>query len=110
MISVNISEAETHLEELIEKARAGEEVVITGGDGKTPMVRLVALEPFIPKRLGARETPGFELTDAFWEPLPEEELRLWNGEVSEVSGCTHSCIAEGIKHISRGLKPALSVA
>lgn len=44
MIVMNISEAESHLEELIEKARAGEEVVITGGDEKAPMVRLEPIE------------------------------------------------------------------
>ncbi|HZY64201.1 MAG TPA: hypothetical protein VFE38_16915 [Edaphobacter sp.] len=32
------------------------------------------------KRLGALETPEFALTDAFFEPLPEDELGLWNGE------------------------------
>jgi hypothetical protein len=32
------------------------------------------------KRLGAMNVPGFVLSDAFFEPLPEEELRLWNGE------------------------------
>lgn len=26
------------------------------------------------------ETPGFALTDAFFEPLSEEELKLWEGE------------------------------
>jgi hypothetical protein len=31
------------------------------------------------KRLGALETPGFVLSESFNEPLPEDELRLWNG-------------------------------
>jgi hypothetical protein len=25
------------------------------------------------------ETPGFVLSEQFFEPLPEDELRLWNG-------------------------------
>ena len=40
----------------------------------------VAADQVKKKRLGVMETPGFVLGDAFWEPLPEEELRLWNGE------------------------------
>jgi len=80
MITATIFEAKTNFSELLRKAQAGEEVLITSGREKKPVARLVALEPFVPKRLGARETPGFTLTDAFWEPLPDEELRLWNGE------------------------------
>ena len=43
MSTVNIHEAKTHLSRLIEKAVAGEEVVIAKA-GK-PLVRLMALEP-----------------------------------------------------------------
>jgi hypothetical protein len=38
------------------------------------------LKMVISKRLGLYATPGWELGEAFWEPLPEAELRLWNGE------------------------------
>jgi prevent-host-death family protein len=49
--TVNIHEAKTHLSQLIEKAIAGEEVVIAKA-GK-PLVRLIALEPPPPKnRIG----------------------------------------------------------
>ncbi len=71
-----IFEAKTHLSELIRKARAGEEGILTSGREKLPMVRLVPIEPFKPKRLGVMLTPGFELGDAFWEPLPKG----WDGE------------------------------
>jgi hypothetical protein len=40
---------------------------------------LEALKPVAKKRLGALETPGFVLTKQFFEPLPEDELNLWNG-------------------------------
>jgi hypothetical protein len=39
---------------------------------------LEAVQPIKKKRLGALETPGFVLSEQFFEPLPEEELRLWN--------------------------------
>ena len=51
MSTVNIHEAKTHLSQLIEKAVAGEEVIIAKA-GK-PVVRLIALEPPAPKsRIG----------------------------------------------------------
>jgi antitoxin (DNA-binding transcriptional repressor) of toxin-antitoxin stability system len=80
MVSATIFEAKSGLSKLIKQAQAGETVVITSGKEKTPVARLEAIEPKKKKRLGAMETPGFVLGDAFWEPLPEEELRLWEGE------------------------------
>jgi len=80
MITATIFEAKTNLSELVKKAQNGEEVIITSGRNRVPVARLEAIRPTGKKRLGFYETPGFVLTDAFWEPLPEEELRLWNGE------------------------------
>lgn len=80
MVTATIFEAKTNLSELVKKARKGEVVVITSGRDKTPVARLEPMQPIGKKRLGALETPGFVLTDAFFEPLPEDELRLWNGE------------------------------
>lgn len=72
--------SEDRLVEADQAAQAGETVVITSGKDKTPVAKLEAIEPKRKKRLGVRETPGFELGPGFWEPLPEEELRLWEGE------------------------------
>ncbi len=80
MISATIFEAKTNLSELVKKAQRGETVIITSGRDKKPVAKLEAIHAEKKKRLGARETPGFVLTDAFFEPLPEEELRLWDGE------------------------------
>jgi antitoxin (DNA-binding transcriptional repressor) of toxin-antitoxin stability system len=80
MITASIFEAKTNLSDLVKKAQKGEIVIITSGRDKTPVARLEAIHPVAKKRLGVLETPGFVLTDAFFEPLPEEELRLWNGD------------------------------
>jgi len=80
MITKTIFEAKTNLSKLIKKAQNGEEIIITSGRDKVPVARLEAIRPTAKKRLGAMYTPGFVLTEAFWEPLPEEELRLWEGE------------------------------
>jgi prevent-host-death family protein len=80
MVTATIFEAKTNLSDLVKKAQKGETVIITSGREKTPVARLEAILPVGRKRLGALETPGFVLTDAFFEPLPERELQLWNGE------------------------------
>jgi antitoxin (DNA-binding transcriptional repressor) of toxin-antitoxin stability system len=79
MISATIFEAKTNLSNLVKQAQRGELVLITSGRVKTPVARLEAIHPQAKKRLGALETPGFVLSDQFFKPLPEEELRLWNG-------------------------------
>ncbi len=79
MITASIFEAKTNLSSLVKQAQKGETVVITSGRNKTPVARLEAIQPIAKKRLGALETPGFVLSEKFFEPLPEEEQRLWNG-------------------------------
>lgn len=80
MATVTIHEAKTQLSKLIARAEAGEEIVIARG--KDPVVRLAPLSSKRPHRrvLGAMKGIWPELPDSFWfDPLPEEELRLWEG-------------------------------
>ena len=78
MISETIFEAKTNFSNLVKQAQKGEVVTITSGREKTPVARLEAVQPIKKKRLGVLETPGFILSEKFFEPLPEDELRLWN--------------------------------
>lgn len=81
---VTIHEAKTHLSKLVAQAEAGREIVIARGS--VPVAKLVPLEPAKPKkrvpgRLAHLLAPGKDpLADGFWDPLPEDELALWNGE------------------------------
>jgi len=79
VITATIFEAKTNFSNLVKQAQKGEMVLITSGRSKTPVARLEAINPVAKRRLGALETPGFVLSEQFFEPLPEEELRLWNG-------------------------------
>jgi prevent-host-death family protein len=79
MITASIFEAKTNLSHLVKQAQKGEVVTITSGRARTPVARLEAIHPVAKKRLGVIETPGFVLSEKFFEPLPEDELRLWNG-------------------------------
>lgn len=72
MTTVNIHEAKTHLSRLLEQVLAGQEVIIANA-GK-PIAKLSPIAPPLPR------TPGIakgRLTEAFFEPLPEDEIRSW---------------------------------
>jgi prevent-host-death family protein len=78
MTTVTIHAAKTQLSKLIERAEAGEEVIIARG--KTPVIRLVPIGTPEPKRQFGAMKGKVWVGPEFFEPLPEEELRLWEGE------------------------------
>ncbi len=75
MDPVTIHRAKTNLSKLIARAEAGEEVVIARG--RTPVAQLVPVEPPKPKRQFGSMKGRVKVTEAFFEPLPEDELKLW---------------------------------
>jgi prevent-host-death family protein len=78
--SASIFEAKTNLSQLLKEVQKGTVVTITSGRAQTPVARLEPIKPVAKKRLGALETRGFVPGEEFFEPLPESELRLWNGD------------------------------
>lgn len=72
---VNVHEAKTHFSRLLERAHAGQEIVLAKG-GK-PYARLMPLVAKPVRRRPGR-LPG-RLNDDFDEPLPEDELAAWEG-------------------------------
>jgi prevent-host-death family protein len=75
MKPVTIHAAKTHLSRLIERACAGEDVVIARG--RDPVVRLVPLKRAKRgRRFGALRGRA-RVSKAFFEPLPPEELAAW---------------------------------
>ena len=76
MVVVNVSHAKAQLSQLLARAEAGEEIVIARR-GK-PVARLVACKPRKKRRPG-RLKGRVVISDDFFDPLPEEELKLWQG-------------------------------
>jgi prevent-host-death family protein len=79
MTKVNIHQAKTHFSRLVERAAAGEEIVIARA-GK-PVVRLV---PYAPKR--ATRRPGamrgkIRIKKNFDAPIPKALLDAFEGKV-----------------------------
>ncbi len=73
-----IHAAKTHLSRLIDRALAGEDVVIARGT--RPVVRLVPVEPVTrPQRRFGAMKDSISVDDSFFEPLDEAELAAWEG-------------------------------
>ena len=71
----SIHAAKTNLSRLVERACAGEDVVIARGS--TPVVRLVPIDRDpVGRRFGAMRGRA-KVTAAFFEPLPDDELDSW---------------------------------
>jgi len=78
---VNIHEAKAHLSEYLKAVESGEEIVIARRN--KPVARLVAVEPEQPKKrrpFGLAKGMG-HVPDNFNDPLDEELLGLFTGEV-----------------------------
>lgn len=68
MKKVNVHEAKTHLSRLLDRAHAGEEIVIAKGG--EPYAKLVPFPDRQPKREAGTLKGRVEIGDAFFEPLP----------------------------------------
>ncbi len=81
MAIVTIHQAKTNLSKLIARAEAGEEIIIARG--KQEVVRLQPVAKKTDKRglAGILKDKVASLPDSFFfDPLPEDERRLWEGE------------------------------
>ncbi len=75
MKQVTIHAAKTQLSRLIEEASSGEEVVIARG--REPVARLVPIRQRAVRRAFGAMRGRARVTDAFFEPLPADELARW---------------------------------
>ena len=72
MEMVNVHEAKTHFSKLLDRVHSGEEIVI-GKAGK-PYAKLVPLAAEKERQPGIAKG---KVSEAFFEPLPESELKAW---------------------------------
>ena len=72
MTIVNIQEAKAQLSQLLDRVLSGEEILIAKA-GK-PVVRLLPVKERVPRVPGLAQG---KVTEAFFEPLSEDELKAW---------------------------------
>jgi antitoxin (DNA-binding transcriptional repressor) of toxin-antitoxin stability system len=85
MTTISIDKAQQHLPELVKRALDGEEIVIQAEDALA-----VKLAPLPRVQAGQESYRGrgvlkgkLVVGPEFFEPLPEDELRLWEGRDGE---------------------------
>lgn len=74
---ITVHAAKTNLSKLIERAEAGEDIIIARGND--PAVRLVPVHPLVQRQFGLYKGLA-KIGPEFFEPLPEEELHGWEGQ------------------------------
>ncbi len=79
MAVVTVHAAKTNLSQLLERAESGEEIIIARG--QVPVAKLVPIAPKPKRQPGLY--PDVVVGPEFFAPLPEAELRLWEGRVGE---------------------------
>lgn len=84
MLQISLHEAKAHLKKHLDAALRGERVVITWRNGPLAELKAIAHPSLAPRPIGAgpRED-GYELPDAFWEPLPAELAAAFAGEPTQ---------------------------
>lgn len=76
---MNIYEAKTHLSELVDRAAAGEEIIIAKAG--VPAARLVPLRAVHENRVPGRWAGRVSIAPDFDAPLPADMLALFEGDV-----------------------------
>jgi prevent-host-death family protein len=74
---INVHEAKTNFSKLLEKAHAGQEIILSKA-GK-PYARLMPLARVDTARVPGR-LPEID-TSQFFDPMPESELAAWEGSL-----------------------------
>lgn len=78
MTTVNVHEAKTQLPRLLERVRAGEEIIIA--EAGAPCARLAPLDPPPERVLGRYRDRDGDVPDSVFEPLDAADLAAWEGK------------------------------
>ncbi len=77
MIRLNISQAKTHLSKYLERVEKGETVVLCRRNVAIAEIRPLPKAPKKARPIGIDR--GMEVPQSFFEPLPEEVLKAFEG-------------------------------
>ena len=84
MISSNINEIKTHFSSFLAKVSNGETVLVCKRNVPIAEIKPIAALPNKKRPIGlaGKEYPDFEISDAFFDPLPDDMVAAFNGEDS----------------------------
>jgi prevent-host-death family protein len=75
---MNVHEAKTHFSKLLERVALGEKIIIAKAG--VPVAELVPLTATSKKRIPGMWKGRLEVPESFFDPLPEDELKKWEGQ------------------------------
>lgn len=79
MLKVNVQDAKTHLSRYLDEVEKGETVIVCRHNKPVAELRPISEQNEKPKpRFGLWD--GFGVADSFFEPLPEDLEKAFNGE------------------------------
>jgi antitoxin (DNA-binding transcriptional repressor) of toxin-antitoxin stability system len=80
MLKVNVFEVKAKLSEYLDRATRGERIVICRHNRPVAELRAIEAVRTEPRPIGPLPgRPTFEVPASFFDPLPQEELDLWEG-------------------------------
>ena len=84
MISSNINEIKTHFSSFLEKVSNGGTVIVCKRNVPIAEIKPIATQPNKKRPIGlaGKEYPDFQISDAFFEPLPDDIVAAFNGDDS----------------------------
>jgi prevent-host-death family protein len=83
MKKVNIFEAKAKLSEYVEAVQAGEQVIICNRNRPVAELRAITSIRDTPRPIGLAK--GLEVPDAFFDPLPDDVVNGFDGDVPAVA-------------------------
>ena len=84
MINLNINEIKTHFSRFLAKVSSGETVIVCKRNVPIAEIKPIASLPNKKRPIGlaGKEYPDFKISDAFFDPLPDDMVAAFNGEDS----------------------------
>ena len=81
MITLNINEIKTHFSSFLAKVSNGETVIVCKRNIPIAEIKPIATLPNKKRPIGlaGKEYPDFKVSNAFFEPLPEDIVAAFNG-------------------------------
>ena len=82
MINLNINEIKTNFSNSLAKVRKGETIIVCKRNVPIAEIKPITVRPKTKRPIGlaGKDYPDFKISDAFFEPLPEDILAAFNGE------------------------------
>jgi len=95
MTKVNVADIKAKLSEFLTRAEQGERIVICRHNTPVAELRALAASRIDPRPVGPLpDRPTFDIPPSFFEPLPDDELELWEGAPPATPGDRAPQVAE----------------